>query len=152
MAVDISGITFNDGEPIDALKLNKLKQAIIDVDNAALKVAASVETTAAGVISSTISAGSFQLPEVVLTGSAATEVVVPMSPELSGPPASIVCTVTTGSAKPDFSYFIKKGSEKSNQFTLVLQRVRGVTDKTEASDTYASLKVNYIGIAKQPTI
>lgn len=150
--VDISGITFNDGEPIDALKLNKLKNAIIEVDNNALKIAASVEGTASNVITSRISAGSFTLPEVVLTGSVATEIPVTMSPALSDSPASIVCTVTTGSPKPDFSYFIKKGSETSNQFILVLQRVRGITDKTETSDTYSSLKVNYIAIAKTATI
>ena len=152
MALDISGITFNDGEPLDSQKFNKLKQAIIDVDNNTLKIANTAAATAAGVITSTFSAGTYDLGPVTLTGSQYSQITVPMNPELSGTPMSIVCTVTTAAARPDFTWFIKKGSEKTNQFQLVLHRVKGITDKTETSDTYSDLKVNYIAVAKPPVL
>lgn len=149
MTVEYS-LQFNEGEPLDATKLQKLVEFINEVNAKALKVPSGSDI-AGDVVAAVMTTGvSENIPIAASTGTAQ-EVSVKFNKPLSNTPYSVIVTLECPSNDMDLVHYVK--SYDRNGFTLMVNRIAGVDKDNKvytASRTF-NVKAHYFAIA-QPSL
>ena len=139
-------LTFDQGAPLDATKLQQLVTYLNEIDAKSLKLP-DITGAANQALSQRLVADVYTYGTVTYTGS---PISIPISfkAPLVSAPASVTATIETTSSDVDLVYYIKDISNLG--FTIVLNRVTGTsTNKTStvSSSTYSNVKIHYFAIA-----
>ena len=149
MTVEYS-LQFNEGEPVDATKLQKLVTFINEVNAKALKVpdAAGV---ANDVVASVMTTGVSENIPIATTTGEAQEISVKFNKPLSNTPYSVIVTLECASRDMDLVHYLK--SYDRNGFTLMVNRVAGVEkdNKVYTGAKTFNVKAHYFAVA-QPSL
>lgn len=141
-----SPVEFNDGEPIDAKKLQDLVTFVNQVNATAMKVP-SGSAIARDVVNEVMVAGTTGNIEVEFTGKAKSFPVT-FKPALKNDPLCVIATLQCPSADMDLVHYIQNPT--LNGFNIMINRVAGLD---EGNTVYTKSRiynviVHYFAIAK----
>jgi hypothetical protein len=143
-------LQFNEGEPIDATKLQKLVTFINEVNAKALKLPSGADI-AGDVVASVMTTGVSKLYDIGFSGKAQ-KITVPFDKPLSNDPYSVIVTLESTSEDMDLVHYVQSADRQG--FVLMVNRVAGVNVASGAAYTATrtfKVKVHYFAVAK-PTI
>ena len=146
-------LTFDEGAPLDATKLQQLVTYLNEVNTNALRVP-DVSGLTNKAIAQRMVAGKASLGNLTIAN-------VPVAYDitfdypLTGDPASIQVTLETSTNDADLVYHIASGSSKSTGFKLYISRVAGLTTKgavAAGAKSFGAVAVHYFAIAKPSVV
>jgi hypothetical protein len=143
-------LQFNEGEPIDATKLQKLVTFINEVNAKALKLPSGADI-AGDVVASVMTTGVSKSFPITFSGKAV-PIDVSFDKPLSNDPYSVIVTLQCGSEDMDLVHYIQSANRQG--FKLMVNRVAGVNKADGAAYTTSrsfNVQVHYFAVAK-PTI
>ena len=145
-------LTFDEGAPIDATKLQQLVTYLNEVNTNALRVP-DVSGLTNKAIAQRMVAGRVLLGNLTIANVPVPYDITSESP-LTADPASIQITLETSTNDADLVYHIASGSIKSTGFKIYLSRVAGLTTKgavAAGNKSFGAVAIHYFAIAK-PTV
>ncbi len=143
-------LQFNEGEPIDATKLQKLVTFINEVNAKALKLPSGADI-AGDVVASVMTTGVSKSYTIAFSGKAQ-PLNITFDKPLSNDPYSVIVTLECSSEDMDLVHYVQSADRQG--FKLMVNRVAGVNTAGGAAYTTSksfTVKVHYFAVAK-PTI
>lgn len=139
-------LTFNEGDPVDAKKLQKLLEFINTVNATAMKLP-TVSDIADNVVSSVMTMGKTE--EYITLEFSGKEVQkrIDFQRALTSPPYSVIVTLESPSTDLDIVHYIKNTDQ--NGFTIAFNRVAGTNEigVIQGTAQTRSVRVHYFAIA-----
>lgn len=139
-------LQFNDGEPIDAKKLQELVNYVHKVNAQSLKLPSGADI-AGDVVASVMTTGVSPATRIKFAGKAQ-EVSVTFDRPLANDPYSVIVTLESASDDMDLVHYIKSADRQG--FRLMVNRVAGINKEGAAytASKEFTVKVHYFAVAK----
>ena len=141
-------LAFNEGEPIDATKLQKLVTFLNEVNAAALKMPSGTDI-AQDVVSAVMTMGVSPNNEIKFSADAV-PVSVKFDPPLNNKPRSVIVTLECPSDDMDLLCYLKNYDK--NGCTVMINRVSGAESAGKAGvakDRVYNVKIHYFATAQK---